>query len=122
MDFNSVLIGSEDPDKLVAYYTKLFGDPTFSEGGYTGWEIGSGTITIGPHSEVHGRSLQPGRILLNIGSTDVKGDFERFKAAGATVVAEPYVFEDVPGQIATFEDPDGNYFQLMSPMEPAPAG
>ena len=122
MDFNSVLIGSEDPDKLVAYYTKLFGDPTFSEGGYTGWEIGSGTITICPHSEVHGRSLQPGRILLNIGSTDVKGDFERFKAAGATVVAEPYVFEDVPGQIATFEDPDGNYFQLMSPMEPNQPG
>ena len=56
VDFNSVLIGSEDPDKLVAYYTKLFGDPTFSEGGYTGWEIGSGTITIGPHSEVNGRS------------------------------------------------------------------
>ena len=52
----------------------------------------------------------------------MKGDFERFKAAGATVVAEPYVFEDVPGRIATFEDPDGNYFQLMSPMEPAPAG
>ena len=120
MDFNSVLIGSEDPARLVAYYTRLFGEPAFSEGGYTGWGIGSGWITIGPHSEVKGRSPQPGRIILNIGTADVKGDFERFKAAGATVVAEPYVFEDVPGQIATFEDPDGNYFQLMSPMEPNP--
>jgi len=41
------------------------------------------------------------------------------KAAGATVVTEPYSFEIEGSQgssIATFEDPDGNYFQLMSPM------
>ena len=28
MNFNNVLIGSEDPARLAAYYTKLFGDPT----------------------------------------------------------------------------------------------
>ena len=40
------------------------------------------------------------------------------KATGATVVTEPYSFEGSQGSsIATFEDPDGNYFQLMSPME-----
>ena len=32
-------------------------------------------------------------------------------------VAEPYGFEEEPGgTIATLEDPDGNYFQLMTPM------
>ncbi len=72
MDFNSVLIGSEDPAQLVAYYTKLFGEPAFTDGGYSGWQIGSGWITIGPHSEVKGRSPQPGRIILNIGTADVK--------------------------------------------------
>jgi predicted enzyme related to lactoylglutathione lyase len=37
------------------------------------------------------------------------------------VVAEPYSFEQAPGTwIATFSDPDGNYFQLVSPMGPAP--
>jgi predicted enzyme related to lactoylglutathione lyase len=48
----------------------------------------------------------------------VRGDFERFKASGATVIAEPYGSEDDPDQglIATFADPDNNYFQLMSPM------
>ena len=61
MDFNSVLIGSEDPAQLVAYYTKLFGEPAFTDGGYSGWQIGSGWITIGPHSEVKGRSREPGR-------------------------------------------------------------
>jgi len=40
MNFNNILIGSEDPQRLVEYYTKLLGAPTMSEGGYTGWQIG----------------------------------------------------------------------------------
>jgi predicted enzyme related to lactoylglutathione lyase len=47
----------------------------------------------------------------------VKGDFERFKAAGATIVREPYQPGEAPEMwIATFSDPDDNYFQLVSPM------
>jgi predicted enzyme related to lactoylglutathione lyase len=119
MNFNNVLIGSEDPARLVAYYSKLFGEPTWNDGGYTGWQLGSGAISIGPHSEVHGKNAHPGRLILNIESTDVAGDFERFQAAGATVIREPYTFEEAPGSwIATFADPDDNYFQLMTPMEP----
>jgi hypothetical protein len=30
MNFNSILIGSEDPQRLVDYYTKLFGQPSLS--------------------------------------------------------------------------------------------
>jgi predicted enzyme related to lactoylglutathione lyase len=68
---------------------------------------------------VHGKNAHPGRLILNIESTDVAGDFERFQAAGATVIREPYTFEEAPGSwIATFADPDDNYFQLMTPMEP----
>ena len=121
MNFNSILIGSEDPQRLVDYYTKLFGEPMFSEGGYTGWLLGSGAVTIGPHDEVKGKNAEPGRIIWNIESSDVKGDFDRFVAAGATVVREPYSMGDDPGKIATLADPDGNYFQLMSPMQPSDA-
>lgn len=117
MNFNSILIGSEDPQRLAEYYTKLFGEPTWTDGGYTGWLIGSGAVSIGPHSEVHGRNAHPGRIIWNIESSDVQGDFERFKAAGAIVIREPYTFEQAPGSwIATLADPDDNYFQLMTPM------
>jgi predicted enzyme related to lactoylglutathione lyase len=118
MNFNSILIGSEDPGRLAEYYTKLFGEPTWNEGGYVGWMLGAGAVTVGPHSEVTGTNPQPGRLIWNIESTDVQGDFDRFKAAGATVVREPYSFEGMEGLIATLADPDGNYFQLMSPMEP----
>ena len=123
MQFNSILIGSEDPDRLVDYYRKMFGEPAFADGGYTGWMIGAGNVTIGPHSEVHGKSAAPGRIIWNIESEDVKGDFDRFQAAGAIVVREPYDFEGAPGAwIATFADPDDNYFQLMSPFDPDSMG
>lgn len=119
MNFNSILIGSEDPGRLAEYYTKLFGEPTWNEGGYIGWMLGSGAVTIGPHDEVTGTNPQPGRIIWNIESADVQADFDRFKAAGAEVVREPYGFEGTDGMIATLADPDGNYFQLMSPMETA---
>ena len=117
MNFNNILIGSEDPARLADYYTKLFGEPAWNEGGYVGWMIGSGAISVGPHDEVKGRNTHPGRIIWNIESGDVKGDFDRLKEAGAIVIREPYGFEEAPDAwIATFADPDDNYFQLTSPM------
>ena len=118
MNLNSILIGSENPQRLVDFYTKLFGEPTWNDGGYTGWMIGTGALTIGPHDEVKGKNAHPGRIIWNIETPDVRGGFDKFKAAGATVIAEPYGPGDSPdeGLIATFADPDDNYFQLMTPM------
>lgn len=118
MNFNSILVGSEDPQRLVDYYTRLFGAPGFQDGGYSGWQIGSGYLTVGPHSEVHGRNTAPGRLIWNIETGDVRGEFEKLKAAGAIVIREPYEFEGMPGSaIATLADPDDNYFQLTSPMD-----
>ena len=133
MNLNSILIGSEAPQTLVEYYTTLrsqraveraddyvFGvwRPWWEDGGYTGWQIGTGGITVGPHDQVLGRNTQPGRLIWNIESADVKGDFEKLKAAGATVIQDPYNPGDDQSEmwIATFSDPDSNYFQLVSPM------
>ena len=117
MNLNSILIGSADPQRLTDYYTKLFGAPGWNEGGFTGWQIGSGFLTVGPHDQVSGNNPQPGRLIWNVESPDVKADFERLKAAGATVIREPYrPDETVVAWIATFADPDDNYFQLLSPI------
>jgi len=117
MNLNSILIGSADPQRLKDYYTKLFGTPGWNEGAYSGWQLGTGFVTVGPHDQVTGSNAQPGRLIWNIETSDVKGDFERLKAAGATVIQEPYQPGDVAGAwIATFADPDNNYFQLLSPM------
>jgi predicted enzyme related to lactoylglutathione lyase len=120
VNFNSILIGSEDPKRLSDFYAKLFGEPAWDMGGYIGWQLGTGSVTIGPHDQVKGQNEMPGRIIWNIESADVKGDFDRFKAAGATVIADPYTMEgdESGGLIATFADPDGNYFQIATPMDP----
>ena len=76
MNLNSILIGSEDPQRLVDFYTRLFGAPGWDGGGYTGWSIGSGSITVGPHDQVKGRNAHPGRIIWNIETPDVEGEFE----------------------------------------------
>jgi predicted enzyme related to lactoylglutathione lyase len=118
MNFNNILIGSERPEALIEYYTKLFGPPGFQDSGYAGWQIGSGFVSIGPHSEVHGKNAHPGRLLWNIETSDVHGEFAKLKAAGAIVIREPYEFEGAPGSaIATLADPDDNYFQLTTPYE-----
>lgn len=117
MNFNSILIGSEDPERLKEYYTRLFGDPTWDEGGFTGWRLGTGFVTVGPHDEVKGKNSHPGRLIWNVETSDVRGDFQRLKDAGATVVREPYGPSDEGDWlIATLSDPDENLFQLVSPM------
>ena len=118
MLFSGILIGSEDPKGLTQYYTKLFGEPEWTDDAYTGWKFETGYVMIGAHDEVMGKSVHPGRVIWNLETPDVKGEFDRLKAAGAIVVQEPY---DPTGGtsdmlIATFADPDDNYFQVMSPM------
>jgi predicted enzyme related to lactoylglutathione lyase len=117
MNLNSIMVGSEDPKPLVEYYTKLFGEPMGSEGVYTWWQVGTGGFTVAEHDQVKGKNASPGRVIWNIETDDVKGEFDRLKAAGGNVVQEPYN----PGGagemwVATFSDPDDNYFQLVSPM------
>ncbi len=120
MNLNSVLLGSEDPGRLSAYFSRLFGEPGWRMDPYTGWQLGQGFLTVGPHDQVHGSNPSPGRIIWNLETEDVRGEFERLRAAGAIVVAEPYSMgeadDQAPALICTFADPDGNLFQLLSPM------
>ena len=122
MNFNSILIGTDDAERLRRTTPGSWAPRRSRTPGYTAWgSSGSGWVTVGPHSEVKGSNVAPGRLIWNIETSDVQGDFERFKAAGAIVVREPYDF-DADGtmstaSIATLADPDGNYFQLTSPLE-----
>lgn len=119
LDFKSILVFSEDPRKLADFYQRVFRkDPDWSEGGYYGFKVGKGFVTFGPHDKVRGKNASPERILFNFETRDVKGESERIRKLGVTVVAEPYhPAEDPKGMIATFADPDNNYFQLVTPWE-----
>lgn len=119
INLNSLLLFSEAPKKLVDFYRQILArEPKWQEEEYSGFEIGACALVIGPHSKVHGRSKNPERIIFNFETNDVKGEFERMKAAGAKVIAEPYSMgQEQDHLIATLADPDGNYFQLVSPMK-----
>ncbi|MBU6424440.1 MAG: hypothetical protein KGJ98_14150 [Chloroflexota bacterium] len=118
MKFRGVLIGSDDPERLKEFYSKLFGKPAWEEERYFGWRFGEATVMFGPHDQVKGKNREPGRVIWNLETPDVKGEFTRLKAAGATVVKEPYDPGENSGMlIATLSDPDNNYFQLESPMD-----
>ena len=119
LNYNSCLIFSEAPDKLAEFYGKVFeAKPVWQEEGYTSYQVGAGIITIGPHSKVKGTNQNPERIMLNFETADPVKVADRIKKLGATVVAEPYhPSESADAWIATFADPDGNYFQLMTPMK-----
>ncbi len=80
-----------------------------------GWQFGGAFLSIIEHSEVKGQAAEPQRVILNIETREVQAEFDRIKATGATVVKEPYELQGM--WIATFSDPDGNYFQLVSPWE-----
>ena len=59
-------------DKAIAeIYTKVLGEPGWSDDSFTGWQAGPSWLMIGEHSEVKGRSETPARIMLNFDTADV---------------------------------------------------
>ncbi len=117
LNLNSIMIGTKQLKTLSAFYEKVLGKPADmvdNDNGFFGWQVGSGFIGVLEHSEMGGSAKDPGRMIINFETAQVKEEFERIKAAGATVIKEPY--EMGQGWIATLADPDGNYFQLMTPM------
>lgn len=121
------MIGTVQPDVMAAFYEKVFQKkPDMSEGGWSGWSVGSSFFTVGHHSKMEGKSKDPGRVMFNLETAEVKEEFERIsKIEGVEIIKEPYGMtesgesssDDDAMWIATFADPDGNYFQLMSPWE-----
>jgi predicted enzyme related to lactoylglutathione lyase len=114
LNFNSVMIGSKQPKVLASFYEKVFGKKAdMQDGDWYGWQVGGGFFAFGSHSEVADVAKEPARTMVSFETTEVKKEFERLVKAGATSIKEPY--EMMGGFIATLADPDGNYFQLMSP-------
>jgi predicted enzyme related to lactoylglutathione lyase len=111
------MIGTMQPKEMATFYEAVFDKkPDMEEGGWTGWLVGSAFFSVGEHSEMKGKAKDPGRIMFNLETKEVKKEFDRMvKIKGITIIKEPY--EMGGGMIATLADPDGNYFQLMTPWD-----
>lgn len=118
LNFNSILLSSPNSKKLSEFYGKVFKKkPDMIDGGYYGYLVGNGFITIGPHDKVKGKNKTPERIIFNLETSEVEKEFKRIQKIGAKVIAKPYSMGEGQFLIATFSDPDGNYFQLISPWK-----
>jgi predicted enzyme related to lactoylglutathione lyase len=118
LNLNSIMIGTKQTKALTAFYEKVIGKPpdmVDDQNGFYGWQLDASYLGILDHSEMGGMTKDPGRIMLNFETDQVRAEFERIKALGGAVIREPYQLGD--GWIATMADPDGNYFQLITPMQ-----
>ena len=117
LNLNSIMIGTKQTKVLAVFYEKVLGKPADmadEKYGFYGWRAGDANFSILDHSEMVGRTKDPGRVMFNFETSQVKEEFERIKALGGKVIKEPY---EMDGEwIATLADPDGNFFQLVTPM------
>lgn len=117
LNLSSIMIGTMQARSMVAFYEGVLGKPpdmVDHDNGFYGWQVGNSYFSVLEHSEMVGKTKDPGRVLMNFETAQVKEEFERIKALGAAVIRSPYQMGD--GWLATLADPDGNYFQLVSPM------
>jgi len=119
LNLNSIMLGSENPKALAEFYEKVLEKkPDMVDGEWSGFSAGSCYLSMGPHDQVKGQANQPERIMFTFETKAVDAEFNRLKEAGASVIKAPYHMGDNEEfTIATLADPDGNFFQLMSPWE-----
>jgi len=113
------VIVTPDLDRLLAFYTSLFGaveTMRFPEEGplfYVGLRIGDSELGLAANADV---ALDgPGRLLLSIDVDDVDALLPRVEALGGRVAGPP---NDMPwGQrVAHAADPDGNTVNLTQTL------
>lgn len=117
---DSVLLSSENAAKLAKFYKEKVGLKATSEFemGDKGEEAymydwkGRSSLCIMDHSKVKGKNKNPQRMLINLEVDDIKKEVKRLNQAKVKKIKDTYHLQGY-GWIATYEDVDGNYFQLV---------
>lgn len=117
----SIILFSEDAKALAEFYQEKVGlkltvEAEVGEKGEElyGFEFGSDkpALYMMDHSEVKGKNEEPDRIIFNLEVEDIEEEVKKLDEAGVKKIADTYHVQNY-GLIATFQDIDGNYFQLV---------
>ncbi|HLY64907.1 MAG TPA: VOC family protein [Chloroflexota bacterium] len=108
----TVLVGSQDPRRLGAFYAKVLGLEQLPSEHHIVFQLPGAKLRLIQHSEVGPRSAEPQRIQLNLFVSDVRAELARLEPLGVGVV-RPATQMAWGGWLVTLEDPDGNYVQLI---------
>ncbi|KKQ98554.1 MAG: hypothetical protein UT24_C0009G0054 [Candidatus Woesebacteria bacterium GW2011_GWB1_39_12] len=116
----SVVLGSANAKKLASFYKDVVGlkltlEAEMGENNENlfAFEVkGSSGFYIMDHSKVKGEAKDPNRILLNFEVDDIDKEVKKLDGKKVKKIQDKYHLEGY-GWIVTYEDPDGNYFQLV---------
>ena len=115
----SVLLFTEDAKKLAKFYKEKVGlKITFEammdeKDDMYEFKMKSGSpLYVINHSKVKGKNQKPERMMINLEVDDIEKEVNRLNKAKVKKIQDIYHVENY-GYIATFEDIDGNYFQLV---------
>ncbi len=108
----NVNVCSEQPEQLISFYKDVVGltpMPQISPGAFMAGTTG---FLVDGHSQVHGAAREPQRVLLTFTVDDAAAEQQRLEGQGVKFI-RPRTQEPWGGFVATFEDPGGNYCQLV---------
>ena len=104
---------SDNRDRLMAFYRDVVGLPPQEGMEEFALQLPQGaSLAFDGHSETHGRSKEPSRVLINLFVDDINSAQAELESRGVTFFRNKGV-EYWGGIISSFEDPDGNYVQLI---------
>ena len=116
---DGILLSSHDPKRLSEFYKNTVGLELEEE-----FEMEDGTsvyslrmkdgpgLFINPHSEIKEGNKEPARFMINFEVGEIESEVARLDGKNAKKVKDTYHIEGY-GFVATYEDPDRNYFQLL---------
>ena len=115
----SVSLFSENAKNLAKFYKEKVGLKLAFEGvmgekdKLYQFELKNGDVLyIVDHSKIKGKNKSPARIMINFEVNDIEKEVKRLDKAGMKKIQNTYHVEGY-GYIATYEDIDGNYFQVV---------
>jgi|CXWL01.1.fsa_nt_gi predicted enzyme related to lactoylglutathione lyase len=112
LDQFALNITSQDPERLNVFYRDVVGLEKNTEMGEHAYAMGGATLFIDGHAHTKGPAQEPHRYLLDFFVGDIEAEQARLESAGVRFIRDKGR-EDWGGVISTFEDPDGNYVQLI---------
>lgn len=109
----SISIGTDNLPRLLDFYRDTLGLKLRSQRPHNAqFEFGELRLIVGLHSEIHGATREPQRMMVNFIVPDITVAHQLLVEAGVDFIRPPSP-EGWGGMIATFKDPDGNLLQLF---------
>ena len=108
----SLILASPDPDRLQQWYVDAFDAEPDADGFFALGDVG---VLVSGRPELAERSLEPGRILVNLHVSAIEDRVADLRARFPDLVWEAPLEHraDAGAWFATLVDPDGNLVQLI---------